>query len=41
MSQFLSHTLTDIRQGRESWRVFVTFCTPSFALAILIAARLS
>lgn len=37
MSRFLNETMTDIRRGRESWRVFVAFCAPSFALAVLIA----
>jgi hypothetical protein len=34
MTRFLTDTLTDIRRGRESWRVFVAFCAPSFALAL-------
>jgi hypothetical protein len=37
MSRFLNETLTDIRHGRESWRVFVAVCAPSFAVAVFIA----
>lgn len=34
MTRFLTATITDIRRGRETWRVFLVFCAPSFALAI-------
>ena len=37
MSHFLNQTMTDIRRGRESWRVFVALCAPSFALAMFFA----
>lgn len=37
MTRFLTDTVTDMRRGRETWRVFVAFCAPSFALAILAA----
>ena len=37
MSRFVNETLTDIRHGRESWRVFVAVCAPSFAIAVFIA----
>ena len=37
MSRFLTDTMTDIRRGRETWRVFVAVCAPSFALAIATA----
>ena len=37
MSRFLNETMTDIRAGRESWRVFVAVCTPSFALTLVAA----
>jgi hypothetical protein len=30
----MTATIEDIRRGRESWRVFVALCTPSFALTI-------
>ena len=38
MAHFLNETLTDIRRGRETWRVFVAFCAPSFALTVATAA---
>ncbi len=38
MSRFLNDTLTDIRGGRESWRVFVAVCAPSFIVAVVFAA---
>lgn len=34
MTRFMTNTLTDIRTGRESWRVFVAFCAPAFALTV-------
>lgn len=34
MNRFLTATVTDMRQGRETWRVFAIFCAPSFLLAI-------
>jgi hypothetical protein len=37
MSRFLNETMSDIRSGRETWRVFVALSGPSFALAIFIA----
>lgn len=37
MSRFLNETITDIRRGRETWRVFVALCTPSFVLAVATA----
>lgn len=40
MSRFLNETLTDIRRGRETWRVFVAVCTPSFVVALIAAALL-
>lgn len=40
MSHFLSQTMTDIRRGRESWRVFVALCAPSFAMAVAVALAL-
>jgi hypothetical protein len=38
MSDFMFHTMEDIRGGRQSWRVILTFCLPS--LAISVAASL-
>ena len=37
MNRFLTETITDIRRGRQSWRVFLAFCAPSFALAMFAA----
>ena len=37
MSQFLTETISDIRRGRETWRVFLAFCTPAFMIAITFA----
>jgi hypothetical protein len=34
MSRFLNETLSDIRRGRETWRVFVLFGGPAFVVAI-------
>lgn len=34
MSRFVSATVTDLRQGRETWRVFVVLCTPAFIVAV-------
>jgi hypothetical protein len=39
MSQFLNATMTDIREGRETWRVFVACCGPALAAAIALALR--
>jgi hypothetical protein len=36
MTQFLHHTMTDIRTGRETWRVFTAACSVAFALAIAL-----
>lgn len=34
MSRFLNATLSDIRGGRETWRVFIALGGPSFVIAI-------
>ena len=36
MNRFLVSTLSDIRSGRQSWRVFVAFCAPSFVVTVLV-----
>ena len=36
MSRFLVNTLSDIRGGRESWRVLTVASTLSFAIAIVV-----
>ena len=33
MSQFMSHTIADLRGGRETWRVIVTITLPAFLVA--------
>jgi len=37
MSQFLNETMIDMRNGRETWRVFLAFGGPAFVLAIAVA----
>ncbi|HEX7154129.1 MAG TPA: hypothetical protein VF618_21760 [Thermoanaerobaculia bacterium] len=34
MSRFLNETMTDIRRGRETWRVFVAVGAPAFIVAV-------
>lgn len=38
MSRFLNATMSDIRGGRETWRVFVALGGPAFAIAIVMSA---
>jgi hypothetical protein len=38
MSRFLSETVTDMRNGRETWRVFLALGAPAFTIALVIAA---
>lgn len=40
MSRFITNTAADIRHGRQSWRVFVAFCTPAFLLTVVFALSL-
>lgn len=37
MSRFLNATLSDLRGGRETWRVFLALGSPSFAVAVAVA----
>jgi hypothetical protein len=37
MSRFLNATVSDMRSGRETWRVFVALGGPAFAVAIVLA----
>lgn len=37
MSQFLNETLSDLRGGRETWRVFVILGGPAFTIALLVS----
>jgi hypothetical protein len=38
MTDFIAHTVTDIRGGRQSWRVILSLSIPSFLAAVLLAA---
>ena len=38
MSRFLSAAVSDMRSGRETWRVFVALGGPAFAVAVVTAA---
>lgn len=38
MSRFLNETLSDIRSGRETWRVFLALGGPAFAVAVVLTA---
>jgi hypothetical protein len=40
MSHFMNLTISDLRGGRQTWRVFLLVCAPSFATA-LVAATLA
>lgn len=37
MSRFLNETISDMRGGRETWRVFVALAGPAFTLAVVLA----
>ena len=39
MSRFLNETMSDIRGGRETWRVFIACCSPALAVAVFFAIR--
>ena len=34
MSRFLNATMSDLRNGRESWRVVVILASPAFLVAV-------
>ncbi|MFP5247828.1 MAG: hypothetical protein ACLGH0_14135 [Thermoanaerobaculia bacterium] len=36
MTRFLNDTMSDIRGGRETWRVFVTLGTSAFTTAVVV-----
>jgi len=36
MRHFLHHTVTDLRFGRETWRVFVVLNVPAFLIAVAL-----
>ena len=35
MSRFLNATMSDLRGGRETWRVFLIIGGPSFVMAVV------
>jgi len=37
MSHFVNETMIDLRNGRETWRVFLALGGPAFVLAIAVA----
>lgn len=37
MTDFLVNTVTDIRGGRQSWRVILSMALPSFVIAIVFS----
>ena len=41
MSRFLNATITDMRYGRETWRVFLALGAPAFTIAVGFALLLS
>ena len=38
MTDFLHTTIDDMRGGRQSWRVILTFSLPAFVAAVLLSA---
>ena len=38
MSAFIQRALDDVRGGRETWRVFLLLCGPSFVVACIVSA---
>jgi len=37
MSRFMNETISDLRGGRESWRVLLTISLPAFVVAFATA----
>ena len=37
MSRFVNETISDMRSGRESWRVFIALGGPAFAIAVVLS----
>lgn len=37
MSAFMFRTISDLRGGRQTWRVFLIVCAPSFTAAVATA----
>lgn len=36
MSHFLHETMSDMRAGRDSWRVMSTLCSIAFTIAVAV-----
>lgn len=41
MSNFVKETISDIRGGRQSWRVVVSMTVPAFVVSVLAAVAQS
>jgi hypothetical protein len=41
MTQFMNHTLDDLRGGRESWRVLLVFCSVAFTVAFVVGLNVN
>ena len=37
MSRFVNETISDMRSGRESWRVLIALAGPAFAIAVVLS----
>jgi len=37
MPAIVNHTISDLRTGRQSWRIYLLVCSPSFAAALAVA----
>lgn len=37
MSQFIHDVVSDMRGGRETWRVFIALCGPALIAALALA----
>ncbi|HEV7921071.1 MAG TPA: hypothetical protein VGR02_09815 [Thermoanaerobaculia bacterium] len=40
MTDFMHHTMADIRGGRQTWRVILTLCIPSLAISLATSLAL-
>jgi len=38
MTEFIHSTVQDVRGGRQTWRVILTFSLPAFVVAMLLSA---
>lgn len=37
MSRFVNETISDMRGGRQTWRVFVALSGPAFAISVVLS----